>query len=255
MKKRKKASAVYKRKRKIIFKKRLKQASISLLSVILFMVVLSVIYAFRQHDFFSITMIRLFVNQQYIDTTKLKELISQKISGNFFTLSLAPIVNTLLTDDQIKAVRIRRLWPNELSIYITGYEPVAFFNKDKVITAEGHTFKTPPHLKLISAAYVQGPESQAIQIMQQLYLFNKILEPLNLKIKKFVLDHDLYSMTLSNGLHLTLGNHDCNQRLDRFVKLYASIIGHCEDNIVSIDLRYSNGLAVKWKDQKKCTGS
>jgi len=223
--------------------------------LVFFVTILSAIYFCRQREFFPITTVRLFVDQQYIDTTKLKQLVSQKMSGNFFTISLTPIVHTLLMDDQIKSVSIRRVWPKSLSIYVDGYEPIAFFNKDKVITAVGYTFKTPKNLQLIPAVYVQGPESQASQMMQQLHSFNKIFESLHLTIKKIALDHDLYFITLNNGLSLTLGNRNRNQRLDRFVKLYANIIGHCENNVASIDLRYSNGLAVKWKDQGKCIGS
>ena len=255
MKKRRNTSAIYRKNKRILLKKRLKQISIIFISLLMVIAVVSIIYVCRQRYFFPITTVHLFVNQEYIDTNKLKQLISQKISGNFFTLSLTPIVKVLLTDDQIKAVSIRRIWPQSLFVYIDGYEPIAFLNKDKVITIEGYTFKTPKRLELTSPVYIQGPEFEASHMIKQLYAFNKILKPLDLTIKKFIVTQDLYSITLSNGLKVMLGDHDRQNRLSRFVKVYAHVIGHCENHVASIDLRYPNGLAIKWNDHGKCIDS
>jgi len=211
------------------------------------------VYYCRTIDFFPITNVQLFVDQPYMDTIRLKQLVSSELRGNFFTLSLTPIVQKLLTNDQIKTVSVKRVWPNALSIYIDGYEPLAFFNQDSVITTDGYVFKTPKNLKMPLEVYLQGPTDRAQDMVQYLKLFNKILTPLKVTIKDFKLDDSaLATLTLSNNIKLVLGDHDFGQRLNQFVKLYSKIIGKCLASVESVDLRYSNGLAVKWNDEEKC---
>jgi cell division protein FtsQ len=45
-----------------------------------------------------------------------------------------------------------------------------------------------------------------------------------------------------------LGRADSQQRLDRFAKVYASGLKQFEEQIKGVDMRYTNGLAVIWKN-------
>jgi cell division protein FtsQ len=253
MKVRRKPSAAYRRDRSAAIKKRFKRIMTYLLSLAFLSILIGVIYYYRTADFFPITNVRLFVSQPYINTARLKQLISRELKGNFFTVSLNSIVKTLLADDQIKSVNIERIWPNSLSIHVNGYKPIAFFNKDSVITAKGYIFKTPKGLTMPLNVYLKGPTNQAKEMIKRLQSFNQMLTPLKLTVRSIQLDNNmLTTMTLSNGLNLTLGKHQLDQRLSRFVSLYSKVIGHCQDNVSSIDLRYANGLAIKWNDKGKC---
>lgn len=56
-----------------------------------------------------------------------------------------------------------------------------------------------------------------------------------------------WRVRLENGIAIELGNADILMRLSDFVSIYPKIIGDNAKDVDSIDLRYSNGVAVKWK--------
>jgi cell division protein FtsQ len=55
-------------------------------------------------------------------------------------------------------------------------------------------------------------------------------------------------MRLDNGLQLGLGRQHTARRLLRFVRVYPRALEPRLEAIDSIDLRYTNGLAVRWRD-------
>jgi cell division protein FtsQ len=58
-----------------------------------------------------------------------------------------------------------------------------------------------------------------------------------------------YSFDLENGVRVVLGRYAFDERLDRFLKFVPTLIPDRINDIDSIDLRYSNGLSVFWKNK------
>lgn len=56
-----------------------------------------------------------------------------------------------------------------------------------------------------------------------------------------------WRLTLDNGIKLRVGHKDVLTRLADFVKVYTKIIRDREHDVDYVDLRYGNGLAVRWK--------
>ena len=60
-----------------------------------------------------------------------------------------------------------------------------------------------------------------------------------------------WDFVLSNKIKVMLGDVDIEHRLQRLVKLYPKIVGSKPEQVRRIDLRYANGLAVKWRSKHK----
>ncbi|RLA02182.1 MAG: cell division protein FtsQ/DivIB, partial [Gammaproteobacteria bacterium] len=60
-----------------------------------------------------------------------------------------------------------------------------------------------------------------------------------------------WSMTLSNGMKVLLGRVDSEQRFKRFVMVFQSGLNQFESQIAEMDMRYTNGLSVIWKQGQK----
>jgi cell division protein FtsQ len=54
---------------------------------------------------------------------------------------------------------------------------------------------------------------------------------------------------LINGLKIKLGRQDVERRIDRLVSIYEQQILPRREQIQRLDLRYSNGFAVSWKQE------
>ena len=77
-----------------------------------------------------------------------------------------------------------------------------------------------------------------------------MLSPLGLRVTELNLDQRrAWSMVLDNGLHLRLGRNDRQQRLERFARIYTGVLQSRLEAIESVDLRYTNGFAFRWRDK------
>jgi cell division protein FtsQ len=76
----------------------------------------------------------------------------------------------------------------------------------------------------------------------------EILQPLQLGIDSLQLDaRRTWRVQLSNGLSVEVGRHDPVQRVERFVRVYPAILAAANGKLRAVDLRYSNGFAVRWE--------
>lgn len=81
--------------------------------------------------------------------------------------------------------------------------------------------------------------------------FNHWLLPLGLQVVKLTVTQRLaWTVELSNGIRINLCRNDTTNRFESFVKLYPQLIGARAQDVVSVNLCYPNGLAVRWKDGK-----
>jgi cell division septal protein FtsQ len=58
-------------------------------------------------------------------------------------------------------------------------------------------------------------------------------------------------MQFANGIEINLGREDFTERLQRFVDIYPRILASQSDKIAVVDLRYTNGFAVRWTNSPK----
>ena len=74
------------------------------------------------------------------------------------------------------------------------------------------------------------------------------IEKLNLHINTLkVTSRGVYQVQLSNGIQIMIGRNNVLQRFDRFINLYPKVIGQKNNRVAHVDLRYSNGFAIKWQ--------
>jgi cell division protein FtsQ len=98
-----------------------------------------------------------------------------------------------------------------------------------------------------------GPDGQQDDILIMYQDISKIISPLDLHIVQLSLTSDmLWRMRLNNGMDVMIGNKDVLLRIQHFVQVYDKVFAD-ERQASYIDLRYANGLAVKWQDTTRDT--
>jgi cell division protein FtsQ len=55
-------------------------------------------------------------------------------------------------------------------------------------------------------------------------------------------------MDLDNGVTVRLGRRDVDERIDRFIHTASQVISHRLNEIGYVDMRYSNGFAIGWRN-------
>jgi cell division protein FtsQ len=57
-----------------------------------------------------------------------------------------------------------------------------------------------------------------------------------------------WEMTLANGIDIRLGRRDVGARIQLFLDVAANIISRRDSEIEFVDMRYSNGFTIGWKN-------
>ena len=91
-----------------------------------------------------------------------------------------------------------------------------------------------------------GTESQVAQ--RYLSAQGRVLEA-GMRIAALRLDErGAWEMDLDSGVTVRLGRRDVDERIDRFIRTASQVIAHRMTEITYVDMRYSNGFAIGWRN-------
>lgn len=149
----------------------------------------------------------------------------------------------------IRGALIRKIWPNKLSIALVEYVPVAFWNDDQLLAADGVIFSLPMDKREgLSLPHLQGNDFQSREVLSTWYQISHALNVKNMRLKALQIDErGAWQVSLSNGIDLRLGRGEWKQKIERFATIYPQIEVPEQQMISYVDLRYNSGAAVGFK--------
>jgi cell division protein FtsQ len=174
---------------------------------------------------------------------------------------VAPLATTglLLVDvDRVRAAvermpwveraYVRRLWPDRLLLTVVEQQPVARWADGQLVNGRGELFAVAAGEQPEGLPELLGPDGQAQRLLEQFRLLDSLLARAGQQVARLELDpRRAWRLTLVGGLEVELGRHDIRTRLGRLLGL---LLGWTPERLASaerIDLRYANGLAVRWQ--------
>jgi len=233
-----------------MLRKRLQALSQILKITMLGVIVFSIVFALNHlnlSDYFPIKTVRVYglnrVNQQEV-----QDVLYPMVEKGFFTINVDGIRNRLLQMPWVSDLYVRRIWPDQVIITLTEKKPIALWNETVLLSESGELFipeqeTYPSHLPKFT-----GPTGQQLFMLQYFKDINRLLLSLHVKISSLELTPFLtWKLTLDNGITLQVGYEDILARLNQFVKVYPKIVGDRANDVDCVDLRYPNGVAVRWK--------
>ncbi|HHF1624443.1 TPA: cell division protein FtsQ/DivIB [Haemophilus influenzae] len=169
----------------------------------------------------------------------------------FWGQDVAPIQAQIEALPWVKGAIVRKMWPNRLSIWVSEYQPVAFWNQNQFVTLDGIVFQLPSvRLTAKNLPYLGGPDYQSLKVIEtwnQIYIN---LKSNNIMAKGINIDdRGAWQVQLDNDIVLKLGRGDWKSKLERFVTIYPQIDVPENKKIDYIDLRYTTGAAVGMVDR------
>lgn len=174
------------------------------------------------------------------------------VAGNFFTVDIRKIQDVIKSNVWVDTVSIRRLWPDTLRISIKEKRPMARWLKKGMVSTSGKQFNAMPKGKYRLLPLFVGPENYHSVVATRYKRYKKQFSTIGLIIRKItVTPRRAWRIDLSNGIQIRLGRSDMDMRVARLVRIYKSVLGKNSNNVRAIDMRYTNGFAVKWKAGNK----
>lgn len=186
---------------------------------------------------------------------ELQTLINESLTRGFWQLDLQELKVALESHPWVRQAVVRRQWPNQLSIGIDEYVAVARWNNVYLLSATGDIFlpaKIKPftHLPLFKVDHQGDADYQMIH--QSVTWFNQLQKPLadfGLSVIELTLARSgEFSLLLSNGVTMELGEQDVIRRFSQFLSLLDGPLVGRFANIERVDLRYENGVSIRWRE-------
>ncbi|MFK5893886.1 MAG: FtsQ-type POTRA domain-containing protein [Pseudomonadota bacterium] len=204
------------------------------------------------------------------DVDKLQELITDEIDGGFFSLDIEKLRKNLEKLAWIDTVSLRKKWPDTLQLDIHEKQVAARWiasntkkrtikklkqvnwDKQSLISDKGVLFKTAltqqQYKKINKLAIYSTPDELSMNGLQKCQNITQIIKTVNLHVMHCFQDQRRsWFLKLNNGFDVFLGQQQILQRTEIFIAAYQQILNIYEKNIEKIDLRYTNGFAIKWK--------
>jgi cell division protein FtsQ len=188
----------------------------------------------------------------------LETAISSYVQSGFFSVDVNGIKAVAEQLPWAKTVSVRRVWPDKLQIEVTEQNAIARWKDDYIINEYGFIFKPDKEDMPAGIARLDGPEGSHLYLLEHYQHMQTILSPLSLQIAELsVDDRRAMRVQLKNGLELFVGKvrglQDSTGLMTRFAQVYQRALQGKSKDIVSVDLRYTNGISVQWKQKKNET--
>lgn len=214
---------------------------------IIVLCVICTINQFKVSHYFPIKTVRIY-GLNHIEHQEVQALLLPLVKNGFFSVNVEHIRDSLLQFAWVSDIFVRRAWPDQIEITVLEKNPIARWNGDILLSQAGELFKPKQLSNPDQLPIFHGPDGQHVFMLDYFSKINRLLTPLHAKISYLELTPYLtWKVKLDNGISLKVGHRDILTRLDHFVKVYPRIVGERAKDVDYIDLRYPNGMAIRWK--------
>ena len=151
--------------------------------------------------------------------------------------------------DWIRAVTVRRNWPNSVHVTVNRELPTVRWGFDGYLNGKGDVLSMAENYQG-NLPLVNATSSDSATSMRLFETFSTLVGRSGLRIVE--LDESSvagWTVTFANGLSVTTGKTDVLNRLRRFVCVYEEVLQGNEDHVVRADARYPSGVAIEWDEE------
>ncbi len=187
---------------------------------------------------------------EHLEQAQLAKILSTKEFSGMLSIDLQKLRNKVIQLPWVKEVQIRKIWPDTLSFSVEEFQAIAQVNQsyltdEGVLIERGSYITSQPVLQLdIDSAHMEkGPE--LLILLEKLQQVQARLAKHQLQVDKVkISENNSWLIQIENKFLIKTGRKKQLERIEKFVRIYAVIKD--KKLLESIDLRYSNGLAVKF---------
>lgn len=195
---------------------------------------------------------------KFLNKKQLQKQAEPVVNGGFFNVNLSAVRKVLVNLPWVESVSVRRQWPDTLLVRVIEQKPVVLWGEDGVISVKGELF-VPRVNSDLNLPHLFGPQGQHQVMLKELARMQAWLLETGLLIKNIELNaRRSWILTMTSGMELRLGREQMHERLNRFVSVYKeklqtemqnkSRFKNAGREIKYVDMRYTNGFAVAWKE-------
>jgi cell division protein FtsQ len=182
----------------------------------------------------------------HVTLDQVEDIVKNDLHGNFFTLNITQLRTAFERLPWVRKVATRRQWPDRIAIELEEHMPLARWGNAGLVNSYGEIFAAAYDGKL--PVFV-GPQSGAKEMaIQYGYFLRSVAVIGQVPTQVQLSPRRAWQLRLDSGLVIELGRERIESRLDRFVAAYARTTERLQRRLEHVDLRYSNGFAVRFPE-------
>jgi len=186
---------------------------------------------------------------QRVSPGQIEKAVAPFSQAGFMSADLDGIQRAVEALPWVEHARIQRHWPNSLHVTVIEQTAAARWGDSGLLNTRGELFVREATHVPAELPRLSGPEGTESQVAQRyLAVQGRMLEA-GMRIAALRLDErGAWEVDLDSGVTVRLGRRDVDDRIDRFMHTASQVIAHRLNEIAYIDMRYSNGFAIGWRN-------
>jgi cell division protein FtsQ len=187
---------------------------------------------------------------QHLDRKALGGEIAQELSKPLLQLDIEQLQDKIKEQAWVRSVAVGRDWPSTLRIEVEEEVPVARWGERGLLNHQGDIFWPELKEQYRFLPRLSGPAPDTERVMSQFHDLNQMFRSTGLSVVGLDLEaRGAWTLELDNDIKVVVGRENINERLQRFLELYRLRLADKSAEIEQIDIRYTHGVAVKWREK------
>jgi len=186
---------------------------------------------------------------QRVSPGQIEKAVAPFSQSGFMSADLDGIQRAVETLPWVEHARIQRRWPNSLHVTVVEQTAAARWGESGLLNTRGELFVREASHVPAELPRLSGPEGTQSQVAQRyLSLQGRMLDA-GMRVAALRLDaRGAWEMDLDSGVTVRLGRREVDERIERFIHTASQVIAHRLNEISYVDMRYSNGFAIGWRN-------
>jgi cell division protein FtsQ len=171
------------------------------------------------------------------------------LDAGFVSVDLDEVRKRVQAIDWVDRVNVGRSWPDTLIVRITEHQAAARWGDNGLLNVRGELFTEQAQHEFPELPWLAGPRGTEREVARRYLAVRGKLTEADLSLQSLRMDErGAWVLVLGSGQEIRLGRRDIDERLHRFFDVVAPALANEFKRVAYVDLRYTNGFAVGWRD-------
>lgn len=209
--------------------------------------VVAILNGWLAADRWPIERLRLTAEYQRVTGEQVRGAVASQLGRGFFAVDLADVQKSVSSLPWVDRVEVRKRWPDLIEITVHEHRAFARWGADRLLSDHGALFTAPGLEQVQGLPQLDGPDARVQEVVSLYTRAQRTFSGTQLSVQGVRLSaRGSWSLTLADGARIVIGRADPAPRLQRLVRYLPTLLAGQTRTFDRIDLRYTNGFAVRW---------
>jgi cell division protein FtsQ len=186
---------------------------------------------------------------QRVTPLQIEAAVMNGLDAGFVSTDLGELRRRVKAIDWVDRVNVGRSWPDTLIVRVTEHQAAARWGDNGLLNVRGELFTEQAQHDFPELPRLAGPHGSEREVARRYLAVRGKLAEADLTLQSLSMDErGAWLLVLGSGQEIRLGRRDIDERLYRFFDVVAPALANDLKRVAYVDLRYTNGFAVGWRE-------